>query len=197
MTEITEKSGERKGAKKEEVPLPGVVEAFVLQWGDMGNYWGVNRSIAQIHALLYLADAPMTAEDIATALSIARSNVSNSLKELLSWELIHRVPVRGERRDHYAAETDLWLISQRIAAGRKTRELDPAYRTLQACVSDAAADPGLSPTARQRLDDMFEFVSSVDRWYADMLSLPHPTLKALMKLGSRITAVLPAKRQKK
>ena len=94
MTETTEK-------KK----LPAVVERFILHWGDMGDEWGVNRSVSQIHGLLYLAEAPMTAEDIAETLGMARSNVSNSIKELLAWNLIRRVPILGYRRDHFAAGT--------------------------------------------------------------------------------------------
>ncbi len=193
MTEITENATNVKDA----TPLPEVVEAFVLQWGDMGNFWGVNRSIAQIHALLYLAEAPMTAEDIAQALDIARSNVSNSLRELLLWELISRVPQRGDRRDHYAAEVDLWLISKRIAAGRKSRELDPAYRTLKTCASAAEQDNALSPVVQKRLLDMLDFVANVDRWYTDMLTIPHGTLRGLMKLGSKVTSVLGSRGSKK
>ena len=105
MTEIT--------AKKK---LPAVVERFILHWGDMGDEWGVNRSVSQIHGLLYLAEAPMTAEDIADTLGMARSNVSNSIKELLSWGLIRRVPILGDRRDHFEAETDIWEVAAKIAA---------------------------------------------------------------------------------
>src|ERR1700741_1221840 len=130
MTEIT--------ARKK---LPAAVERFVLHWGDMGDEWGVNRSVSQIHGLLYLAEAPMTAEDIAETLGMARSNVSNSIKELLSWNLIRRVPVPGDRREHYEADTDIWEVAARIAAGRKVREIDPAVEALRACVIDAADDP--------------------------------------------------------
>ena len=105
MTETTDK-------KK----LPAAVERFILHWGDMGDEWGVNRSVSQIHGLLYLAETPMTAEDIAETLGMARSNVSNSIKELLSWNLIRRVPILGDRRDHYEAETDIWEVAARIAA---------------------------------------------------------------------------------
>ena len=175
-----------------ETTLSTTVELFVLQWGDMGTFWGVNRSIAQIHALLYLADDPMTAEDIAGALGIARSNVSNSLKELLGWKLIVRVPRRGDRRDHYVAETDLWLVSQCIAQGRKAREIDPTLVTLRACVAAAEADDAISVTATRRLKDMLEFVGVVDKWYTEILTLPHSTLRSLMKLGARITHVLRA-----
>ncbi len=117
MTETTDK-------KK----LPAVVERFILHWGDMGDEWGVNRSVSQIHGLLYLAEAPMTAEDIAETLGMARSNVSNSIKELLSWNLIRRVPILGDRRDHYEAETDIWEVAARIAARRKERETRPRRR---------------------------------------------------------------------
>ena len=193
MTEINEMDLPKTGSSEGRPDLPAVVEAFILQWGDLGSFWGVNRSIAQIHALLYLSEQPMTAEQIAELLEIARSNVSNSIKELLSWELIYRVPIRGDRRDHFVAETDLWLISKRIAAGRKARELDPAYRTLKSCVAAANIDADLSPIVRQRLHDMAEFVAAADRWYEDMLTIPHSTLKTLMGLGSRITSILTRK----
>src|SRR5918996_2667574 len=93
--------------------LAPAVERFVLHWGDMGSQWGVNRSVSQIHALLYLSERPLTAEDIADTLGLARSNVSNSIRELMAWDLIRRVPVKGDRRDHFEAETDLWEISMR------------------------------------------------------------------------------------
>src|SRR3954447_22469520 len=120
--------------------LPAPVERFVLHWGDMGSEWGVNRSVSQIHALLYLSERPLTAEEIAEPLGLARSNVSTSIKELLAWNLIRRVPIKGDRRDHFEAETDLWEIVTRIAAGRKERELDPAVAALQACMRDADSD---------------------------------------------------------
>ena len=185
MTEIT-------GKKK----LPPVVERFILHWGEMGDRWGVNRSVSQIHGLLYLADKPMTAEDIAETLGMARSNVSNSLKELLSWDLIRRVPVLGDRRDHFEAETDIWEIAARIAAGRKEREIDPALAALRACVSDAATDPAMSRVAAKRLKDMLTFTELVERWYVQMLSVPRPRLIALIKLGEKIVSLLPAGKAK-
>ena len=104
--------------------LPDPIRRFVLHWGNMGDSWGVNRSVSQVHALLYAAERPLTAEEIAEALSMARSNVSTSLRELASWQLIRRIPVLGDRRDHFQAETDLWTMVKCIAAGRKARELD-------------------------------------------------------------------------
>jgi DNA-binding transcriptional regulator GbsR (MarR family) len=176
--------------------LPPAVERFILHWGEMGDRWGVNRSVSQIHGLLYLAEAPMTAEDIAETLGMARSNVSNSLKELLSWDLIRRVPVLGDRRDHFEAETDIWEVAARIAAGRKQREIDPALAALRACVSDAAADPAMSKIAAKRLKDMLVFTELVDRWYVQMLNVPRPRLIALIKLGEKIVSLLPAGKAK-
>ena len=120
MTELTDKAGKP----------PNATERFVLHWGDMGGQWGVNRSISQIHALLYLSERPRTAEEIAAVLGLARSNVSTSIRQLAAWNLIRRVPVKGDRREHFEAETDVWEIAMRIAAIRKEREIDPAIEML-------------------------------------------------------------------
>jgi DNA-binding transcriptional regulator GbsR (MarR family) len=180
MTEIT-------GKKK----LPAAVERFILHWGDMGDEWGVNRSVSQIHGLLYLAEQPMTAEDIAETLGMARSNASNSIKELLAWNLIRRVPILGDRRDHFEAETDIWEVAARIAARRKEREIDPAIAALRACVTDAADDPTISAVASKRLKEMLAFTELADRWFVQMLGVPRPRLVALMRLGEKIVNLLP------
>lgn len=174
--------------------LPPAMENFVLQWGDMGNAWGVNRSVSQIHGLLYLSNRPLTAEDIAATLGIARSNVSNSLKELLTWNLIRRVPIRGDRRDHFEAETDIWEIVMRIAAGRKAREIDPVITVLRACAAQAETDSRVSPEARARIGEMLEFTTLADKWFQQMLSVPHGTLKTMLKLGSKIAALIPGRK---
>src|SRR4029077_3696316 len=132
------------------IPLPISLERFVLHWGEMGGQWRVNRSVSQIHALLLLSERPMTADEIADTLGLARSNVSNSIKELLGWNLIRGVPLRGERREHFEAETDIWEVFLRIIAGRKEREIDPAVAVLKACKADAERDASVSPTARAR-----------------------------------------------
>jgi DNA-binding transcriptional regulator GbsR (MarR family) len=181
MTEISEKIAK----------LPGAVERFVLHWGDLGGQWGVNRSVSQIQALLYLSERPLTADEIAGKLGLARSNVSTSIRELMAWNLIRRVPVKGDRREHFEAETDLWEIAMRIAAVRKERELDPAIDALKACVADAERDPKLHPVAGKRLKDMLGFVETLDRWHAQMLTVPKPKLAALIRLGTRIVNLLP------
>jgi DNA-binding transcriptional regulator GbsR (MarR family) len=177
--------------------LPPAVAKFVLQWGDLGGQWGVNRSVSQIHALLYLADAPMTAEDIAGQLGLARSNVSNSIKELLGWKLIRRVPIMSDRRDHYEAETDLWEIATRIAQGRKAREIDPAYAALQACVAEAEADSRINPVALQRLRAMLVFMQTVTHWYDQMVGVPRSAITTLMRMGSGITKLISLGRKPK
>ena len=180
MTEITDANDQ----------LPPAVQRFILHWGDMGDQWGVKRSVAQIHALLYLAEAPLTAEDIAASLGLARSNVSNSLKELQGWRLIRRVPMLGDRRDHYEAETDLWEIIARIAEGRKEREIDPVHTALIACVDEARADPRVSRVALGRLLAMLEFVTTLVRWYEQMIRLPRSQIAGLVKMGGKVAALL-------
>src|SRR6202042_520684 len=135
MTETTDMQG----------TLPETVRRFVLEWGNLGERWGVNRSVSQIHALLYASRQPLAAEDIADTLGIARSNVSNSLRELQTWNIIRSVPILGDRRTFYTAETDLWNLVSRIAAGRKTRELDPAAEALRECVEMTRDDESVDP----------------------------------------------------
>lgn len=170
--------------------IPAAVERFILHWGDMGGQWGVNRSVSQIHALLFLSERPQTAEEIAETLGLARSNVSNSIKELLGWQLIRRVPVMGDRRDHFEAEADIWEMLTRIAAGRKAREIDPAVAALRTCVAEAEGDPSVHPVAARRLEEMLEFIETLDGWYEQMLTVPRPKLVALIRMGSKVVNLL-------
>ena len=169
--------------------LPPAIERFVLHWGEMGTVWGVNRSVAQIHALLYVSDAPLSAEDIADQLGMARSNVSVSLRELLGWNLIRRVHAMGDRRDFYEAEANMFEMVRRIAEGRKAREINPALATLRACVAEAKADPRVSASARKRLAAMLDFTQAVDKSFAEIMALPAATLLALLKMGGAVARV--------
>ena len=180
MTEITVESQK----------LPLAVERFILHWGEMGNQWGVNRSVAQIHALLYVSERPLTAEEISDTLGMARSNVSNSIKELTGWKLIRKVPVMGDRRDHFEAETDLLVMVSRIAEGRKEREIDPAAAALRACMADAEGDPRVSKVARERLAELQRFVDTLNTWYEQMLRVPPGKIMALIKMGSKVVNLL-------
>ena len=170
--------------------LPQSVQQFVLHWGNLGERWGVNRSVSQIHALLYSSERALTAEDIADALGMARSNVSNSLRELQGWDIVRSVAVLGDRRTFYEAETDLWTIVTRIAAGRKTRELDPAAAALRQCIAGAEVDEAVSPVVAQRLKAMLEFVERLCRWYDQISKLPRSQAATLMKLGAGIVRLL-------
>ena len=165
-------------------------DQFILYWGDMGNQWGVNRSVAQIHALFFLSTKPLNAEQISESLGIARSNVSNSLKELVSWRLIRRVPIPGERREHYEAETDVWEMGIRIAQGRKEREIDPATTALRTCVAQAESEGSMDPVVLKRMQDMQDLLNTADTWYQDMLTIPRPKLIMLMKMGRRVASLL-------
>lgn len=171
--------------------LPSAVQQFVLHWGDMGGQWGVNRSVAQIHALLYLSDRPLNADEIGERLGIARSNISNSLKELISWKLVRRVPVMGDRREHFEAEVDLWQMLTRIAQGRKEREVDPAVTALKLCKAEAQHDPRISTTAKSRIDAMHDFVTTMDDWHREMIAIPPNRLMLLIKMGRRVLNFLP------
>jgi DNA-binding transcriptional regulator GbsR (MarR family) len=176
--------------------LPGPVQRFVLHWGEMGTAWGVNRSVAQIHALLYLSEAPTTADDIAERLGMARSNVSTSLRELLSWNLIRRVHAMGDRRDYYEAEADMFEMVRRIAQGRKLREIDPALIVLRTCLADAKSDADVTPNVRKRLAAMLDFTETVDRSFGEIMRLPAPTLMALIKMGGAVARLVGGRSKK-
>lgn len=170
--------------------LPPAIQRFILQWGDMGGQWGVNRTVAQIHALLYVSDKPLNAEEITETLGVARSNVSNSLKELQTWKIVKRVPVPGDRRDHFTAEDDVWEMAMRIASVRKERELNPALETLATCLEESRDDSRVSAKQRQRLEALHEFTGSMDRWYGQMLKVPPATLLRMIKMGDKIVGLL-------
>lgn len=172
--------------------LNPVAERFVLHWGEMGSKWGVNRTVAQIHALLYLAARPMPADEIAETLGVARSNVSTSLRELQSWKLIQVVHVMGDRRDHFVTPGDIWVLLRTIVRGRKEREFDPTVDALRAFL----ASPELaqeSPEARQRIQDTLVLMESMSVWTEQMLRLEPETLGRVLKLGAKISEFLPKK----
>lgn len=173
-------------AQAHRLPLSPAMERYILHWGEMGSRWGVNRSIAQIHALLYLWDEPLPADVIAESLYVARSNVSNSLRELQSLGLIERRHVMGDRRDHFSAVTDTWKMLLRIAEARKQREIDPTVEVLRACVAEAAEDSATPPRVLARMEQMLRFVVMLSDWYEQMRALPQKTLLRLLSMGSRI-----------
>ncbi|MBI1392852.1 MAG: MarR family transcriptional regulator [Alphaproteobacteria bacterium] len=183
MTEMAEKTGSEAVAQN-------AVERFILHWGDLGATWGVNRSVAQIHALLLVSDRPLTAEAICDRLGLARSNVSGSVKELQGWGLVRREPIAGDRRDHFVAVGDAWDMAAKIVAIRKAREIDPAKAILKSCLADVADDPAASDAAVRRLRDINDTIDLLDDWYAEMKDLPRETAVSLLGLGRRAVEFL-------
>lgn len=170
--------------------LTPVMEKYILHWGEMGARWGVNRTVAQIHALLYLSPQPLHAEVIAETLSVARSNVSTSLKELQSWGLVRVVHVLGDRRDHFESVKDCWETFLVIIEQRKRREIDPTLTLLRECVLDADDDKATPQEIKDRISSMLSFVETLTGWYEQMRAVPKGSLVKLMKMGAKVTKVL-------
>lgn len=170
-------------------PLPALTQRLVLHWGEMGSRWGVNRTVSQVHALLYLTGRPLDAEEIADALHVARSNVSTSLRELAGWRLVRVVHRIGDRRDHFETAHDPWELFRAIVRERKAREFDPTVDVLRECLADPALarEPAL---AQARMRETLALMESLSTWSEEMLALQTPTLVRLMKLGSRIVKLL-------
>tara|TARA_B100000678_G_scaffold284002_1_gene284917 strand:+ start:572 stop:1120 length:549 start_codon:yes stop_codon:yes gene_type:complete len=166
-------------------------KAFLLHWGEMGTHWGVNRSVAQIHALLYLTDHPVPADEITDTLGLARSNVSTALKELQGYAIVRRVHIEGDRRDHFTAETDLWEMLLRITAERKRREIDPTIQLLDELALRLKDDPTAPRHLRERIVRMHDFIGTLANWYDQVKSLPKSTLVTLMKLGAKVARFIP------
>jgi DNA-binding transcriptional regulator GbsR (MarR family) len=167
--------------------LTSAMQKYVLHWGEMGARWGMNRSVAQVHALLYLAETPLNAEEIVDTLKIARSNVSNSLKELQGWELVRMVHVPGDRRDHFEARLDPWDMLMAIVEGRKRREIDPTVEVLREIAREADTDKTTPDAVRAKIRSMSSFMDQLAGWYAQMRAVPRPVLLKLMGLGAAIT----------
>lgn len=185
MTEITDAASLARP-----IEMTPAMRRFVLRWGDMGTTWGVNRSIAQIHALLFVSGRPLNAEEIADALQLARSNVSTSIRDLVDWGLVKRAPIMGERRDHYEAEGDVWEMASKIVAIRKAREIDPAAEDLRIVLDEAKADPATSPAAVERLSELKGLIDLLNGWYEQMNRVPKSQLLPLIKLGSKAVDLL-------
>lgn len=166
--------------------LKPIAERFVLHWGEMGSRWGVNRTVAQVHALLYLAGRPMDAEEITVTLGVARSNVSNSLKELQSWHLVKVVHLMGERRDFFETSTDVWELFKLIVAGRRQREIDPTAVALQECLDNPEIDKEDDGT-RQRIEETLKFIETMSTLSDEMLRLKPETLMKTLGVTAKIS----------
>src|SRR5215813_2119044 len=189
-TENQEMSNDRKSL------LAPVEEKFILHWGEMGTKWGINRTVAQVHALLYLAAKPLPADEIATTLSVARSNVSTSLRELQGWGIVRVVHVLGDRRDHFESVKDVWEIFRIVSEERKRREIDPTVRVLRECVEELRAAGDGEKYTQGRLEDMLEFLMVMTGLFEEVVHMPASALKGVAKLRGKIITLLAEKRQK-
>ncbi len=170
--------------------LSPVMEKFILHWGEMGTRWGVNRTVAQIHALLYLSPQPLHAEEIATTLEVARSNVSTSLKELQNWGLIRVTHLMGDRRDHFESLKDVWEMYRVLLEERKRRELNPTLEMLHHCMDELEKSGDEEAYTKDRIKDITRFLEGVLSWFEEVQSIPKETILKLMKLGMKIQKVL-------
>lgn len=169
--------------------LTPVQEKFILHWGKMGTQWGINRTVAQIHALLYISPNPLNAEEIAETLKVARSNVSTSLWELQGWGIVKTIPVMGDRRDHYESIKDVWEMFRIVLDERKRREIDPTLAMLRECVAEAEKSKADEYT-RERLSGLLDFFETMGGWYDQIRKLPTTAVIKFVKLGDKMLKTL-------
>src|SRR5512144_1429582 len=152
--------------------LSPVATKFILHWGEMGARWGINRTVGQIHALLYLSPKPLNAEEIAETLGVARSNVSTSIKELQGWGIVRIAHVMGDRRDHFESMKDVWEMFRVILDERKKRETDPTLHLLRDLTSQAQRKGEADPYQREKLGELVEFFDTTSAWYEQIRQWP-------------------------
>lgn len=166
--------------------LTPVMEKFILNWGEMGARWGINRTVAQIHALLYVSPRPLHAEEISETLSVARSNVSNSLKELQSWGIIKIVHILGDRRDHFESMKDVWEMFRVVVDQRKRREIDPTLAVLRECVAEVEKGGKSEEQIRERLKHLLDFFESMTASYEQLKQVPTSSWIKFARLGDKV-----------
>src|SRR5438552_11078250 len=160
--------------------LSAIAQKFVLHWGEMGTRWGINRTVAQVHALLFLSEKPLPAEQIAKTLGVARSNISTSLRELQNWGIIRVVHIMGDRRDHFESMKDVFAMFRIIARERKKREIEPTLRVLRECIEESGKPKAAEAYTRARLGDLMNFFEVATNAYEQLEKLPTP---AVLKLA--------------
>jgi DNA-binding transcriptional regulator GbsR (MarR family) len=165
------------------------VEKFILHWGEMGTRWGINRTVAQIHALLFISPKPLNAEEIAETLGVARSNVSNSLRELQSWGIVKVVHIMGDRRDHFETMKDVWEMFRTVLEERKKREIDPTAEFLRECLIEVNKSPADTKT-KERLKELSDFFESLISVYDQVSKIQTPALLRVARMGDRVRKVL-------
>jgi DNA-binding transcriptional regulator GbsR (MarR family) len=172
------------------MPITPVEQRFILHWGEMGTRWGINRTVAQVHALLFVSPKPLHAEEIANTLAVARSNVSTSLRELQGWGIVRVAHVLGDRRDHFESLRDVWEMFRIVAEERKRREIDPTLRVLQECVGELKKPGAGSLYTRERLEEMLEFLTATTSMFEELIRIPAGALKGITRLRGKLTLLL-------
>lgn len=174
------------------MPLPPLTETFVLHFGEMGGRWGVNRTVGQMYALLFLSDRPMHADEIVDALGISRSNVSMGIKELDAWRLVRKRHLPGDRRDYYEAPDDIWQIVRTLAEQRRRREVDPTLSMLREVLMET---PGTAEErhAQARMRQMHDLIELLVGWAEDVQRLDNASLRRLLTLGAGVSRLLDMK----
>jgi DNA-binding transcriptional regulator GbsR (MarR family) len=172
------------------MPLTPVQQKFILHWGEMGTKWGINRTVAQIHALLYISPRPLHAEQIVESLSVARSNVSTSLKELQGWGIVKMVHVLGDKRDHFESMKDVWEMFRVVLDERKRREIDPTLAMLRECIAEAEQQKTKDPHTLERLQALRDFFEVTTAWYMQIRHWPASVLAKFVKLGDKALKIL-------
>ena len=172
--------------------LPPLIQAFVLHFGEMGGRWGVNRTVGQIYALLFVSDRPLNAEEITDALGISRSNVSMGLKELDGWRLVRKRHLPGDRRDYFSAPEDIWEIVRALAEERRKREIDPTLTLLRGAMMEAPTSPE-ERHAQMRMGQMHQLLELVTGWADDVQKLDNTSLMQLLGLGAGVSRLLDVK----
>ncbi len=170
--------------------LNPVMQKLVLHWGEMGARWGISRTVAQIHALLYFSPRPLAADEIVQALGVARSHVSNSLRELQSWGVVKVVHIMGDRREHFESIKDVWQMFEILLDERKRREIDPTLKALREASAQLNDGTSVDPQTRERLKEMLEFFETMNGWFGEIRRLPLAARRKLVKLGARISGWL-------
>jgi DNA-binding transcriptional regulator GbsR (MarR family) len=170
--------------------LSPIAQKFVLHWGEMGTRWGINRTVAQVHALLFLSEKPLPADEIAQTLGVARSNTGNSLRELQNWGIVKIVHVMGDRRDHFESMKDVFAMFRVIARERKKREIEPTVRVLRDCIAESSKPKSAAPYTRDRLTELLNFFEIATTAYEQVENLPTPALLKLAKLGDKAFKLL-------
>jgi len=170
--------------------LTPVAQKFILHWGEMGTRWGINRTVAQVHALLFLSPRPRPADEISDTLAVARSNVSTSLRELQGWRIVRVVHVLGDRRDHFESIKDVWEIFRIVSEERKRREIDPTLNVLAECVREIKANPQGDAYTRERLESMLEFLTAMTGLFEEIIRMPTGALKGVVKLRGKVITLL-------